>query len=79
MFTSSIKNWFKQVLQKMKPVVKMPEDQVKEEKQNPFYIPEKKLPRHFTLFHSQILAKQQRARRKLGKVQRKSRQINRAA
>ena len=61
MSLKSIDNWFKGVLRKRKPVVKMPEDQVKEEKQNPFYIPEKKKDKShkspLPYFESQSVAK----------------------
>jgi hypothetical protein len=70
---SRIKNWFKDVLQHEKPVVKMPEDEVKQQKWNPVSIPEHTSSNVY--FPSQREAAKRKKRVRKNRVQRKSRQI----
>ena len=72
----SIKNFFKEVLQREKPKELKPESETKEER-NPFYRPVRVKATHTTTFFSEIEAKWRKQNRKRNKIARFSRRINR--
>jgi hypothetical protein len=75
--TRSIKNFFKDVVKKIKPQINKPESQVKEEK-NPFYRPIKIKATHTTHFKSESEAKDRKKRSVRNRMQNHSRKMNRA-